>query len=247
MEKNLINNIKLSLTDKDEDEWESIPENEQTEETKDVLYRLNLEGASKVKLDLNKKKNFHSFKVKKLNQKEKESFYELDKYIKEQYIPNISINQNYGSNPYATISNKDFIIKQHPEIGTCLIYEMNDVNQEANLIGKSDTWYETTIFKPKISSHKKKQIKSNLNSIKINKSVNLTKKIKKEKEALNVKDNNKNIDNTNINKTFLKKKRKRKKKIRYTKNSTVFELKRIFDDKDNIKDNDNSNNKEEKK
>ena len=124
---------------------------------------------------------------------------------------------------------------------------MNDVNQEANLIGKSDTWYETTIFKPKISSHKKKQTKSNLNSIKINKSVNLTKKIKKEKEALNIKGNNNNIDNTNINKTFLKKKRKRKKKIRYTKNSTVFELKRIFDDKDNIKDNDNINNKEEKK
>jgi hypothetical protein len=52
-----------------------------------------------VKLDLNKKKNFHSLKVKKLIQKEKESFYELDKYIKEQYIPNITISQNYNSNP----------------------------------------------------------------------------------------------------------------------------------------------------
>ena len=234
MEKNLINNIKLTSDNKEEDEWESIPENEQTEETKDILYRLNIEGASKVKLDLNKKKNFHSLKVKKLIQKEKDSFYELNKYIKEQYIPNITINQNYNSNPYAVISNKDFIIKQHPEIGTCIIYEMNDLDQEANLIGKSDTWYETTIFKPKISPYKKNQIKSNLNSIKINKNMNLTKKIKKEKDV--TKDKNNSIDNTNINKTFLKKKRKRKKKIRYTKNSTVFELKRIFDDKDNNKD-----------
>ena len=234
MEKNLINNIKLTSDNKEEDEWESIPENEQTEETKDILYRLNIEGASKVKLDLNKKKNFHSLKVKKLIQKEKDSFYELNKYIKEQYIPNITINQNYNSNPYAVISNKDFIIKQHPEIGTCIIYEMNDLDQEANLIGKSDTWYETTIFKPKISPYKNNQIKSNLNSIKINKNMNLTKKIKKEKDV--TKDKNNSIDNTNINKTFLKKKRKRKKKIRYTKNSTVFELKRIFDDKDNNKD-----------
>ena len=241
MEKNIINNIKLTSVNKEEDEWESIPENEQTEETKDILYRLNIEGASKVKLDLNKKKNFHSLKVKKLIQKEKESFYELDKYIKEQYIPNITINQNYNSNPYAVISNKDFIIKQHPEIGTCLIYEMNDLDQEANLIGKSDTWYETTIFKPKITTYKKKQIKNNLNSIKINKNMNLTKKIKKGKDV--IKDKNNSIDNTNINKTFLKKKRKRKKKIKYTKNSTIFELKRIFDDKDNNKD----DTKEEKK
>ena len=53
MEKNLDNFIKLSSENKDEDEWESIPENEQTEETKDILYRLKIEGASKVKLDLN--------------------------------------------------------------------------------------------------------------------------------------------------------------------------------------------------
>ena len=39
-----------------------------------------------------------------------------------------------------------------------------------------------------------------------------------------------------LNLFMLKKKRKRKKKIKYTKNSTVFELKRIFDDKDNNKD-----------
>ena len=118
---------------------------------------------------------------------------------------------------------------------------MNDLDQEANLIGKSDTWYETTIFKPKITTYKKKQIKNNLNSIKINKNMNLTKKIKKEKDV--IKDKNNSIDNTNINKTFLKKKRKRKKKIKYTKNSTIFELKRIFDDKDNNKD----DTKEEKK
>ena len=235
MEKEALNLNQISSEKNEEDEWESIPEKEQTEETKDILFRLNIEGASKIKLDLNKKKNFHSLKVKKLLEKEKESFFELDKYIREQYIPNIKINQNYNSNPYASILNNDFIIRQHPEIGTCLIYEMNDSNQEAKLIGKSDTWYETTIFKPK-STHKRKPIKNNLN--KINKSVNITKKIKKEKNSIVPKDNKKE----NENKPFLKKKRKRNKKIKYIKNSTFFEFKRIFENKD-----DNNNIKEEKK
>ena len=261
MEKNAPKIMPLTSVNNDEDEWESIPENEQTEETKDILYRLNIEGASKLKFDLNKKKNYHSLKVKKLIQKEKDSFYELDKYIKEEYIPNISIKQNYNSNPYATILNNDFILKQHPEIGTCLIYEMNDSNQEAKLIGKSNTWYETTIFKPKIPSYRKKPIKNNLKTIKVNKSSNLPKINKKEKNDLNKKEiKNENINiNTNANKTFLKKKRKRKKKIKYTKNSTVFELKRITDNPENQENKDNkdiqnnlenkdiNNKKEEKK
>ena len=82
-EKNiLLNSTKENKNEQDEeDEWESIPENEQTEETKDVLYRLNFEGASKIKLDIHKLKNYHSLKVKKLDLKEKESFKKLDKYI----------------------------------------------------------------------------------------------------------------------------------------------------------------------
>ena len=82
MEKNVSNVMPSTSVNNEEDDWESIPENEQTEETKDILYRLNIEGASKLKFDLNKKKNYHSLKVKKLIQKEKDSFYELDKYIK---------------------------------------------------------------------------------------------------------------------------------------------------------------------
>lgn len=229
MEKNIINNIKLTSVNKEEDEWESIPENEQTEETKDVLYRLNFEGASKIKLDIHKMKNFHSFKMKKLDLKEKDSFKKLDKYIKEKYIPNISIKQNENSNPYATILNNDYVIKKRPEIGTCLIYELNDENQEVKLIGASDTWYETTIFKPKIYPRKKK-IKTIINNAKINKGI--TKKLKKDKK--NIKedtnsDNNNDNKIENVNKNYLKKKRKRRKKSKYTKNSTVIEIKRIFD------------------
>ena len=118
---------------------------------------------------------------------------------------------------------------------------MNDSNQEAKLIGKSNTWYETTIFKPKIPSYRKKPIKNNLKTIKVNKSSNLPKINKKEKNDLNKKEiKNENINiNTNANKTFLKKKRKRKKKIKYTKNSTVFELKRITDNPENQENKDN--------
>ena len=231
MEKNiLINSTKENKNDQEEeDEWESIPENEQTEETKDVLYRLNFEGASKIKLDIHKMKNFHSFKMKKLDLKEKDSFKKLDKYIKEKYIQNISIKQNENSNPYATILNNDYVIKKRPEIGTCLIYELNDENQEVKLIGASDTWYETTIFKPKIYPRKKK-IKTIINNAKINKGI--TKKLKKDKK--NIKedkssDNNNDNKIENVNKNYLKKKRKRRKKSKYTKNSTVIEIKRIFD------------------
>ena len=246
MEKHsLLNSNKENKNEQDEeDEWESIPENEQTEETKDVFYRLNFEGASKIKLDIHKLKNYHSLKVKKLDLKEKESFKKLDKYIKEEYIPNISIKQNDNSNPYATILNNDYVIKKRPEIGTCLIYELDDENQEVKLLGKSDTWYETTIFKPKIYPHKK-SIKNIINNPKINK--NLTHKLKKEKMNIN-KDTNADT-NANANKKFLKKKRKRRRKSKYTKNSTIIEIKRIFDKQQQQQQNINNinNNNEEKK
>ena len=241
MEKNEINIIKDSNSEED---WESIPSQEQTEETKDVYFRLNFEGASKVKLDIHKLKNYHSLKMKKLDLKEKESFYNLDKYIKEKYIPNISINQNYNSNPYITILNNDYLIKKRPEIGTCLIYELNEKEKVAKLIGKSDTWYESTIFKPKLNANKKKIIKKNNNiNNKINKTLNFNKKIKKEKnkEEKDILNNNKENDNV------LKKKRKRRKKSKYIKNSTVIEIKRIFDKPEINNNNNDINKKEEKK
>lgn len=220
------------INEDNEDDWESIPENEKNEETKDVLYRLNFEKASKVKLDFTKLKNYHSIKVKKLGQKEIESFFELDKYIKEEYIPNINITHILNSNPYVTILNNDYLLKKHPEVGTYLIYEMDDNNQEAKLIGKSDTWYEATIFKPKMRIRKPVMNHSkNQNAPKISKSMNLNKKVKNEK-----KNNNDNTGNLNL----LNKKRKRKKKKRiYLKDSTVIEIKRIFDNKEKEEDKDN--------
>ena len=218
----------------DENEWERIPENEKTEETKDVLYRLNIEGASKVKIDLHRMKNYHSLKLKRLESKELESINELDKYIKEKYMTNITINKNNNSNPYITILNNDYVLKKHPEIGTCLIYELDDINKEANLIGKSDTWYEATTFKPKILLKKPMNNTKSLGVTKISK--NLIKKIKNEK--LNKIGENKGYSNL-INK---KRKRKRKrKKIKYPKDSTVIEIKRIFDNKD--KDEEDKNKK----
>ena len=217
----------------DENDWESIPENEKTEETKDVLYRLNIEGASKVKIDLHRMKNYHSLKLKRLESKEIESINELDKYIKEKYMTNITINKNNNSNPYITILNNDYVLKKHPEIGTCLIYELDDINKEANLIGKSDTWYEATTFKPKILLKKPMNNTKSLGVPKISK--NLIKKIKNEKP--NKIGENKGYSNL-INK---KRKRKRKrKKIKYPKDSTVIEIKRIFDNKDKDEDDKNS-------
>jgi len=232
-EKNINIMKKEEKTAEDEEnDWESIPENEKTEETKDILYRLNIEGASKVKLDLHRMKNYHSLKLKRLESKEIESINELDKYIKEKYIPNITINNNNNSNPYINILNNDYVLKKHPEIGTCLIYELDDINKEANLIGKSDTWYEATTFKPKLVLKKPINNIKSLGAPKFSK--NLIKKIKNEK--INKIDENKGYSNL-INK---KRKRKRKrKKIKYPKDSTIIEIKRIFDnnDKDEIDEN----------
>ena len=211
----------------DEDEWESIPENEKTEETKDILYRLNIEKASKVKIDFHKLKNYHSIKVKRLEQKEKESFYKLNEYIKEKYVPNITIKDDSNSNPYITILNTDYILKKNPEVGTYLIYEMDDKNQEVNLIGKSDTWYEATIVKPKLVLKKSMNKSSIQNNVKINKTINLFKN-----KILKLNKNEKNSGSK-----FLNKKRKRKKKKRkYPKDSTVIEIKRIFDNKEEEKE-----------
>ena len=225
----------------DENDWESIPENEKTEETKDILYRLNIEKASKVKIDFHKLKNYHSIKVKRLEQKEKESFYKLNEYIKEKYVPNITIKDDSNSNPYITILNTDYILKKNPEVGTYLIYEMDDKNQEVNLIGKSDTWYEATIVKPKLVLKKPMNKPSIQNSVKINKTINLFKN-----KILKLNKNEKNSGSK-----FLNKKRKRKKKKRkYPKDSTVIEIKRIFDnkeeEKEKIVEKDNIIKKEEK-
>ena len=226
MENNQENKIKINENKDDESEWESIPENEKTEETKDFLYRLNIEKASKVKLDFHKFKNYHSIKVKRLEQKEIESFHKLDEYIKEQYLPNITINHNYNSNPYVTILNNDYVIKKHPEVGTYLIYEMDDNNQEVNLIGKSDTWYEATIFKPKLTLRKPANQSKIINPKKISKTINF---LKNNKMKIN-KSEKKDIK-------FLNKKRKRKRKKRkYPKDSTVIEIKRIFDNKEKSDD-----------
>ena len=216
----------------DEDDWESIPENEKTEEEKDIFYRLNIEKASKVKLDFHKFKNYHSIKVKRLEEKEIESFHKLDEYIKEQYLPNISINNNNSSNPYVTILNNDYVLKEHPEIGTYLIYEMDDENEEANLIGKSHTWYEATIFKPKIINRKSG------NQPKINNIKKISRPIIKKNKTLKINQNEK-IGNLNV---LNKKRRRKRKKRKYPKDSTVIEIKRIFEDKEKKEENQNKNN-----
>ena len=67
---------KIKVVDEfNEDDWESIPENEKMEETKDILYRLNFEKASKVKLEFSKLKNYHNIKVKKLIPKKLNLFF----------------------------------------------------------------------------------------------------------------------------------------------------------------------------
>lgn len=234
MDESNINNIKKDeKNDEDnENDWESIPENEKIEKTKDILYRLNIEGASKVKIDLHRMKNYHSLKLKRLESKEIESINELDKYLKEKYIPNITINNNNNLNPYITILNNDYVLKKHPEIGTCLIYELDDINKEANLIGQSDTWYEATTFKPKIVLRKPINKTKSLGVPKISK--NLIKKLKNGKMS-------KINENKGYSNLISKKRKRKRKKIKYPKDSTVIEIKRIFDNID--KDEDNKNNK----
>jgi hypothetical protein len=87
---------------------------------------------------------------------------------------------------------------------------MDDKNQEANLIGKSDTWYEATIFKPKIRIRKPVAHPKNENVPKISKNINLNSGVEKKNE--NFGKFGKIGNNGNL---MLNKKRKRKKRKEY--------------------------------
>lgn len=245
MEKNNENNIinKDEKEGSDNDEWESIPENEITEETKDVFYRLKFENASKVKNDIFKLKLYHSNKVKKLDSKEIESFYALDKYIKEKYINNISFHHQNNEMPYATIIDNDFVVKKHPEIGTNLIYEVDDNKQELKLIGTSNTWYEATVFKPKVKKRIIKIPKRPVINNKSNNKMSVLPEIKQKEKTNLIFPNDINYPifpthNSNIdgNRKLLRRKRRKKKK-RYAKDSTIIQIKRIEENKDELEKN----------
>jgi hypothetical protein len=130
------------------------------------------------------------------------------------------------------------VLKKHPEIGTYLIYEMDNKNQEANLIGKSDTWYEATIFKPKIRIRKPVAHPKNENVPKISKNINLNSGVEKKNENFGKFGKIGNNGNLMLN----KKRKRKKKKRRYLKDSTIIEIKRIFDNKEKEKEKEEDNN-----
>ena len=234
-QENEVKQYNSVIHEDNDDEWESIPENEQlTDETKTTFFRLNLDNASKIKNTIHQMKHFHSNKIRLLDQEEMQSFFELQQYIKTKYLPNITImNQKNDSNlynPYIKILNDEYLINTHKEVGTNLIYEIDDNNQELKLIGTSDTWFETTILKPK----KKEIIKKPKNKIVIKKKLGIKvgKNIKKnvDKEKMN-ENKNSDFNRMKLNGKYLKRKRK-KRKIKYTKDSTVIEIRRIDNKKE---------------
>lgn len=223
----IINNDKKE----EDDEWESIPENEQNEETKPAFYRFKFENCSKLKTEIFRIKEYHSNKIKKLEPKEIKSFYDLDKYIKENYINNITFYNQNNNLLYTNILGAEHVVKKKPEVGTNLIYEIDEGKEELKLIGTSDTWYEATIFRQK-PRNKVLKLKRAVSQPIMKKKI-FEGKIDNKNE--NILDNSFSFINkkrkedkkSGISLAALKKKKRKRRKIKYTKDSTIIQIKRI--------------------
>lgn len=201
---------KSNNQDEGNDEWE-------TDEEETCYFRLSIEHASKIKNEINKFKLYHSKKIKRLDSEEIKTVHEIDKYLSNEVLPNISFKEDLATKkPYVTINNTDFVVTDKPEIGTNLILEINN-DKTIKIIGCAERFYEAGIIKPKPRSQQKKKLD------KPKEMTNIQPKEKKVFTEQSQKSENKNNNNVKL----MNKKRRRKPKRKYIKQSTIIEIKKL--------------------
>ena len=93
-----------------DNEWE-------TDEEETQFLRLNIENASKIKNEINKRKKYHNKKIKRLEKKEIESANEIEKYIKNNILSKIIIKTDINNDkPYLSIGENEFLINDKKEV-----------------------------------------------------------------------------------------------------------------------------------
>ena len=229
---NHLNNLDNNNNNFSEDEFY------EDKNEKEIFYRMNIEN-SKVKIELNKIKEFHSKKIKSLDKNEL-SFIDIkNDYIENIILPEVKVYEDEKKDKIINLMNTKYLLKEKPETGSCLILEIendkDNINNNINIIGVNEKYFQIgTILK-------QQRTKSNVNSekkIKINNKNNIkTKnKISNNNNKNKINDNiiNNNILNNNItennnnnnNNTIIGKKRKKSKR-KYIKESTIINIKKI--------------------
>ena len=211
---------------KDDNEWE-------TDEEQTQFLRINFENASKINTEINKRKKYHIKKIKGLEKKEIDSALEVEKYIKNNILPNFSIKTDLNNNkPYLSIGKNDYIINDKPEVGTNVFFSYNENKKRLEILGKSERFLESKIFKVKKRISTKKNVLIN-QAKKINR-IQQIKKLKNKNSgeidteintSKNSEGDNKNVTNKNVK--LIGNKRNRRQKRKYIKESTIINIKKI--------------------
>ena len=219
-------NIKLDNNNNDGNFNNSEDEFYEDKNEKEIYYRMNIEN-SKIKIELNKIKEFHSKKIKSLDKNELSFIDVKNDYINNEILPEIKVYENDKKDKIINLMNTEYLLKEKPETGSCLILEIeNDKdnnNNNLNIIGVSEKYFQIG------NLLKQQKIKSN---VKNNNNIKNDKKIKNNKTKNKISNNN--INNNNINNNisennnnkFIGKKRKKSKR-KYIKESTIIKIKKI--------------------
>ena len=211
---------------KDDNEWE-------TDEEQTQFLRINFENASKINIEINKRKKYHIKKIKELEKKEIDSALEVEKYIKNNILPNFSIKTDLNNNkPYLSIGKNDYIINDKPEVGTNVFFSYNENKKRLEILGKSERFLESKIFKLKKRISTKKNVL--INQVKKKNRIQQIKKLKNKNSgeidteintSKNSEGDNKNVTNKNVK--LIGNKRNRRQKRKYIKESTIINIKKI--------------------
>ena len=236
-------NIKLDNNNNDGNFNNSEDEFYEDKNEKEIYYRMNIEN-SKIKIELNKIKEFHSKKIKSLDKNEL-SFIDIkNDYIENIILPEVKVYEDEKKDKIINLMNTEYLLKEKPETGSCLILEIendnNNNNNNLNIIGVNEKYFQigNLLKQQKIKSN----IKNNNKSDKKLKNNNIKTKNKISNNNINNNNinnnnnnniNNNNINNNNINNNitennnkFIGKKRKKSKR-KYIKESTIIKIKKI--------------------
>ena len=199
---------------KDDNEWE-------TDEEQTQFLRINFENASKINTEINKRKKYHIKKIKGLEKKEIDSALEVEKYIKNNILPNFSIKTDLNNNkPYLSIGKNDYIINDKPEVGTNVFFSYNENKKRSKIfkVKKRISTKKNVLINQAKKINRIQQIKKlkNKNSGEIDTEINTSK---------NSEGDNKNVINKNIK--LIGNKRSRRQKRKYIKESTIINIKKI--------------------
>lgn len=149
----------------DSDEWI-------TDEEGDEYYRLKFDNIKKTKFELGKFVKLKSKKYKRIDLEDHQKIKELKNYLEENVYPSVGLKTNtlYSQEDLDKlfIISEEYNLEKKPEVGSCLIFE---INQNNNLIftGVSKEYYEATtkILLRSLMEKKDTLVKNNLPPVRL--------------------------------------------------------------------------------